>query len=255
MAEDRAKRRDEIAALQVGVDLGLRLIDTAETYADGGAEVLVGEAIAGRRDAVFLVSKVLPQHATARGMIEACERSLRRLRTDRLDLYLLHWRERIPLQETLHGFKELCRSGKIRMWGVSNFDVADMDELFTLGGGAVQTNQVLFNLGRRGIEHDLLPACRARGIPLMAYSPLEQARLLDDPTLARVAEARGATPAQIALAWLFRQPDVVVIPKAGTPEKVRENRAALDVRLTDEDLAALDRAFPRPKEPRPLEMI
>jgi diketogulonate reductase-like aldo/keto reductase len=256
MAEGPRRRADEIAALRCGLDLGMTLIDTAEMYADGAAEQLVGEAIAGRRDEVFLVGKVLPHNATRRGTIAACERSLRRLGTDRLDLYLLHWRGQVPLAETLEAFVALTRTGKIRHWGVSNFDVADMEELEgTPGGGAVATDQVLYNLTRRGIEYDLLPWCRKRGIPIMAYSPVEQGRLLNHPQLQDIADRHRATPAQVALAWVVRQDGLVAIPKAGTPAHVRENRAALDILLTDEDLAALDRVFPPPTGPQPLEMI
>ena len=256
MAEEPRRRADEIAALRCGLDLGMTLIDTAEMYADGAAEQLVGEAIAGRRDEVFLVSKVLPHNATSRGTIAACERSLRRLGTDRLDLYLLHWRGQVPLAETLEAFVALTRTGKIRHWGVSNFDVADMEELErTSGGGAVATDQVLYNLTRRGIEYDLLPWCRKRGIPIMAYSPVEQGRLLNHPQLQDIAERHRATPAQVVLAWVVRQDGLVAIPKAGTPAHVRENHAALDILLTDEDLAALDRVFPPPTGPQPLEMI
>jgi diketogulonate reductase-like aldo/keto reductase len=256
MAEEARRRQQEISALRVGLDLGLTLIDTAEMYADGRAEELVGEAIAGRRDEVFLVSKVLPEHATKRGTVAACERSLRRLRTDRLDLYLLHWRENVPLEATLEGFGALIRAGMIGNWGVSNFDVSDMQELERLPGGtSVAADQVLYNLQRRGIEWNLLPWCRARRIPIMAYSPIEQGRMLKHPTLKKVATRHGATPAQVALAWLLRQELLCAIPKAGTPEHVRENRAALQVRLTDQDLTELDRAFPPPDGPRPLEML
>jgi diketogulonate reductase-like aldo/keto reductase len=256
MAEDPGRRQDEISALRVGLDLGLTLIDTAEMYADGGAEELVGEAIAGRREEVFLVSKVLPEHATKRGTVAACERSLRRLRTERLDLYLLHWREDVPLEATLEGFAALVRAGMIRNWGVSNFDISDMRELERLPGGtSVATDQVLYNLQRRGIEWDLLPWCRARRIPIMAYSPIEQGRMLKHPVLRKVASRHRATPAQVALAWLLRQELVCAIPKAGTPDHVRENRAALQVRLTEQDLTELDRAFPPPDGPRPLEML
>jgi diketogulonate reductase-like aldo/keto reductase len=256
LAEDRRQRADEIAALRCGIDSGLSLIDTAEMYGGGAAEELVGEAIAGRRDEVFLVSKVLPNHATGRGTIVACEASLRRLATDRLDLYLLHWRESTPLDEAIDAFETLERSGKIRYWGVSNFDVADMEELVDLpGGGFVAADQVLYNLTRRGIESNLLPWCRRRQIPIMAYSPIEQGRLLRRKALQRVAARQHATPAQIALAWTLRHPDVIAIPKAGRLDHVRENRRALDLRLTDKDLAELDRVFPAPRKPVPLEMI
>jgi len=256
MGERPHARREEAAALRLGLDLGMTLIDTAEMYADGGAEEVVAEAIAGRRDEVFLVSKVLPYNASRKGTIAACERSLRRLRTDRIDLYLLHWRGRVPLAETLEAFLQLQRDGKIRHWGVSNFDTADMEELARLGGGEqVAANQVLYNLTRRGIEYDLLPWCRQRRIPIMAYSPIEQGRMLRHPVLQRVAARHGATPAQGALAWLLRQGDILVIPKAARPEHVRENRAALALQLTAEDLAELDRAFPAPTRKVPLEML
>ncbi len=256
MAERKHPREQEIQALRVGLDLGITLIDTAEMYANGGAEKLVGEAIAGRRDNVFLVSKVLPHNASRRGTVNACERSLRRLQTDRLDLYLLHWREQIPLEETISAFEALVRGGKIRNWGVSNFDLSDMNEVESIPGGkAVATDQVLYNLLRRGIEYDLLPWCRQRHIPIMAYSPIEQGRMLDHPTLREIAERHGATPAQVALAWVLRQDKVVAIPRARLPEHVRQNRGALDLHLTDSDLAALDREFPPPSRPQPLEMI
>jgi diketogulonate reductase-like aldo/keto reductase len=257
MAEQPRRREDEINALRTGLDLGLSLIDTAEMYADGAAEELVAEAIAGRRIEVFLVTKVLPTHATRRGTVAACEASLRRLKTDRIDLYLLHWRGDTPLDETVEAFEGLVRSGKIRHWGVSNFDVDDMAELIDLPGGAgVATDQVLYNLRRRGIEVDLLPWCRQHRVPIMAYSPMDEGRLLRrQRALDGVARRHGVTPAQVALAWVVRQPAVIAIPKAGTPDHVRENRAALDLRLTKEDLAELDGAFPPPTEPVPLEVI
>jgi diketogulonate reductase-like aldo/keto reductase len=256
MGEQARKRDDEVAALRTGLDLGMTLIDTAEMYASGGAEEVVGEAIAGRRDQAFIVSKVLPSNASRRGTVAACERSLRRLRTDRVDLYLLHWRGSYPLAETLEAFATLQRDGKIAHWGVSNFDVNDMEELVEVAGGeAVETNQVLYNLTRRGIEFDLLPWSQQRGIPVMAYSPIEQGRLLGNPTLKRIAIAHAATPAQVALRWALRERHVIAIPKAGTIAHVQENRRALDLTLTAEDFAALDRAFPPPKGPQPLEML
>jgi diketogulonate reductase-like aldo/keto reductase len=256
MGESRSRRKDEVAALRIGLDLGMTLIDTAEMYADGQAEEIVAEAVAGRRDEVFIVSKVLPSNATRRGTIAACERSLKHLHTDRIDLYLLHWRGTAPLHETVEAFVELVRAGKIRHWGVSNLDFADMEELVALpGGSAVATNQVLYNLARRGIEYDLTPWSRRRGIPIMAYSPIDQGgRLLRHAALKEIAAHHNATPAQVALAWLLRQEGMIVIPKAGTVEHTRENRAALDLRLTRDDLADLDRAFPPPKAARPLEM-
>jgi diketogulonate reductase-like aldo/keto reductase len=257
MAEDPQRRSEEIAALRLGIELGMTLIDTAEMYADGGAEELVGEAIEGRRDEVFLVSKVLAQNATRRGTIVACDRSLMRLGVDEIDLYLLHWRGTIPLEETLDAFDTLIGAGKIRNWGVSNFDVADMEELVVLPIGAdVATDQVLYNLGRRGIEYDLLPWCQRNGVPIMAYSPIEQGRLLRHPALMTVASRHGgATPAQVALAWVLRQEGICAIPRASKPAHVRENRAALDLRLTSQDLVDLDRAFPPPTRKQPLAML
>jgi diketogulonate reductase-like aldo/keto reductase len=256
MAEDARRRSEEIAALRLGIDLGMTLIDTAEMYASGGAESLVGEAIAGRRDEVFLVSKVLPGNATRSGTITACERSLRRLGTDRLDLYLLHWRGQVPLEETVDAFTTLVRQGRIRHWGVSNFDLSDLVEITSLPGNPmVETDQVLYNLARRGIEWDLLPRCREIGLPIMAYSPFERGRMLGHPALAEVAARHGATPAQAALAWVLRLDGVNTIPKASTPEHARDNRAAFDIRLTEDDLAVLNRAFPPPTGPQPLDML
>ena len=255
-AEHLSRRSDEIDALRHGLDLGMTLIDTAEMYADGAAEELVAAAIAGRRDEVFLVSKVLPEHATRNGTLAACRRSLSRLATDHLDLYLLHWRGRVPLAETLEGFAALQRAGMVRHWGVSNLDTDDMEELVGLPSGErVATDQVLYNLVRRGIEYDLMPWCRSRGMPIMAYSPIEQGRLLGLRALRDVAARHGATPAQVALAWVIRHDGVVAIPRAGTPEHVRENRTAADMRLTKEDLTELDAASPPPREKRPLEVL
>jgi diketogulonate reductase-like aldo/keto reductase len=256
MGESPRRRDEEIAALKLGPDLGMTLIDTAELYDDGEAERIVAEAIEGRRDEVFIVSKVLPQNSSRAGTIAACERSLKRLGIERLDLYLLHWRGRYSLKETLAGVQTLARDGLIKAWGVSNLDVGDMEELASLPrGDAVATNQVLYNLARRGIEADLLPWCRARAIPVMAYSPVEQGRILRDRTLGNVASRHGATPAQVALAWLLRQGDLMVIPKATSLAHVRENRAALDLTLTQADLAELARASPPPRGAYPLEML
>jgi diketogulonate reductase-like aldo/keto reductase len=247
MAEDPDRRVDEILALRTGLDLGMNLIDTAEMYADGAAETLAGEAVHGRRSEVFLVSKVLPSHATRSGTVGACDASLRRLQTDYLDLYLLHWRGKTPLAETLEGFDELVTTGKVRYWGVSNLDVSDMVELTAMpGGGAVAADQVLYNLGRRGIEYDLLPWCQRRNIPIMAYSPIERGRLVTDPVVRSIAVTHECTPAQVCLAWVLRRDGVNAIPKASTPDHVRENRLALEVRLRPEDFVALDRAFPPP---------
>lgn len=254
MAEDPGARAAEIAALREGIDLGLTLIDTAEMYADGASEALVGEAIAGLREQVFLVSKAYPHHASADALPRACEASLKRLGTDRLDLYLLHWRGRVPLAETVEAMERLVDGGKILRWGVSNLDADDMAELVEVGGAACQTDQILYNLTRRGPEHDLIPWLAARRMPVMAYSPVEQGRLLDHADLRRIAEDRGATPAQVALAWLLGK-GVIAIPKAGTAAHVRENRAAADLELTVEEYAALDAAFPAPRGPVPLEML
>ena len=254
MGEDARRRKDELAALRHGLDSGVTLIDTAEMYGD--AESIVGEAIQGPRDDLFIVSKVLPENASRKGTIAACERSLKKLKTDRIDLYLLHWRGSVPLEETIEAFAHLVETGKICDWGVSNFDISDMGEIWkTPQGNGVAANQVLYNLSRRGIEFDLMPWCRKHKVPVMAYSPIEQGRLLGSPALRDVAERHGATPAQVALAWLMRHDDVVVIPKAGTIAHVDENLASLDVILTQDDFALLDRAFPPPRKAQPLEML
>jgi diketogulonate reductase-like aldo/keto reductase len=255
-AEMPARRSDEIASIRLGVDLGMTVIDTAEMYSNGAAEVLVGEAIAGRRSEVFIVDKVLPHHATRVGTVRACQASLGRLGVDNIDLYLLHWRGRIPLEETIEGFAELKRVGMIRHWGVSNLDIDDMIELSGIpGGDEVQTNQILYNLSRRGPEYALLPWLAQHHIPAMAYSPIEQGRLLEHPALQPIARRHNATPAQIALAWVLQHDGVIAVPRAGTPSHVRQNAAARDIELTPEDLHALDRAFPPPVQPRPLEVL
>src|SRR5687767_2991730 len=256
MGEDRRRRKSEIAALRLGLDLGMTVIDTAEMYADGGAEEVVGEAIARRRDSVFLITKFYPQNATPKKMNAACERSLRRLGTDRIDLYLLHWRGDVPLRETMAGFDELLRSEKIRYAGVSNFDVSDMEEVMGLKDGArVVANEVLYNLEHRGIEMDLIGWSRRRHRPLIAYSPLEEGLLSHrrHPTLAAVAERHGATPAQVALAWVIREPGIIALPKAAREADVREDRGATEVKLTKADLEELDHSFPAPSEPMPLQ--
>lgn len=259
MGEQAARRQREVAALQLGIDLGMTLIDTAEMYGEGGAEEVVGAAIAGRREQVFVVSKVYPHNADRRGVQAACERSLRRLGTDRIDLYLLHWRGSVPLAETLEAFERLKAGGKILEFGVSNFDQADMQEALALpGGDAIASNQVLYNLMRRGIEWDLLPWARRHAMPVMAYSPLEssaseRALLLGKPALHAVAARHGCQPAQVALAWLLAQTGVVAIPKAADPVHVRQNRAALELRLDAQDMAELDRAFPPPRRGTALE--
>lgn len=256
MAENAGRRAQEIEALRLGVELGMTLIDTAEMYGEGVAEELVAEALAAERERVFLVSKVYPHNAGRQGVAEACERSLRRLKTDRLDLYLLHWRGSIPLEETVAGFEELRRSGKIRHWGVSNFDVDDMEELLGVPSGEnCATNQVLYNVTRRGPEFDLMPWMEARRMPLMAYSPIEQGRLPRGGALQSIGRRHEANPFQIALAWLLNRSGVIAIPKASSVQHVRENHRALEIRLTPEDLAAIDAEFPAPKRKRPLEMI
>ena len=256
LAEVAARRDEEILALRRGLDLGMTVIDTAEMYADGEAEKLVREAIAGRRDEVFLVSKLLPQHGTARGTVAACEGSLRRLGTDRIDLYLLHWRGRVPLADTVEAFGGLQQAGLIRYWGVSNFDAPDMKELTALPGGLeVGTDQVLYNLSRRGPELNLFPLLRELRVPIMAYSPIEQGRILRHPVLREIAELHHATPAQIALAWVLRRDDVCAIPRASRLEHTNENRAAADIQLDQADLSQLDQEFPRPERVRPLEML
>jgi len=256
MGDDAARRAVELAALREGIALGMTLIDTAEMYGNGRSESLVGEAIAGMREQIFLVTKVLPSNASRKGVVRACEASLKRLRTDNVDLYLLHWSGSYPLQETVRGFEDLLAAGRIRAWGVSNLDLAEMKQLADVRGGqACATNQLLYNLSRRGIEFDLLPWCRARNMPVMAYSPVEQGRILGHQALQAVAQRLGATPAQVALAWVLRQAGVVAIPKAATLAHVRENHEALALKLDSEALKALDAAFPPPKKARPLEML
>lgn len=256
MGERPERRRDESDAIRFAIDNGMTLIDTAEMYGDGAAEELIGAALGGRRPEAFIVSKVLPHHATRRGTVAACENSLRRLGTDYLDLYMLHWPGTVPLDETLEAFASLRRAGKIRHWGVSNFDTQDMEELLALrGGNGVAANQVLYNLTRRGIEFDLLPWCRRHTLPVMAYSPLEQGRLAGNAALQRLAAEHGATPAQIALRWVLRMDGTIALPKAGTPAHARELRSALDIPLSAPDMAALERAFPPPARKVALEMI
>ena len=261
MGENAGQRQKEIAALRAGIDAGLTLIDTAEMYADGGAEEVVGEALQGRREQVFLVSKVYPWNAGGQKAVSACDASLRRLKTDYLDLYLLHWRGNYSLAETVEAMETLLRQGKIRRWGVSNLDYDDMQELYGVTGGkACATNQVLYHLGSRGIEFDLLPWCQQQQIPLMAYCPLAQAgRLRDDLFNSRavqdVAHAHQATPAQVLLAWAIRQPGVMAIPKASSVDHVKENAAALALQLSDEAIALLDQAFPAPGRKTPLDVV
>ncbi|PLQ01297.1 aldo/keto reductase [Cupriavidus pauculus] len=256
IGDHRATRAEEIATLQMGLDMGLRLIDTAEMYGEGLSESLVGEALAGRRDDAFLVSKVYPHNASRRGAVAACERSLRRLGTDHLDLYLLHWRGDVPFEDTIEAFQALQAAGKIRHFGVSNLDLSDMEEFWdTPGGDAVAVNQLLYNLSRRGIEFDLLPWLRERNVPVLAYSPIEQARLLRNAGLKGFAAQHGMTPAQAALAWLLASDDIIAIPKTGQRDRLRENLGALDITLTPEQLAELDTLFPPPRHAQPLAML
>jgi len=256
MGERETGAATEAAALAVGFELGMTLVDTAEMYAEGGAERVVGRAIAGQRDRLFVVSKVYPHNAGRKSAISACERTLKRLGTDRLDLYLLHWRGQIPLAETVAAFERLRADGKIVRWGVSNFDTADMCELFALAEGRrCATNQVLYHLGERGIEWDLLPWLREHRMPVMAYSPLGQGALLRDPQLASIARRSGWTPAQIALRWLLRSPDVLAIPESADLEHIRDNRAAANLQLDRRTLVAIDAAFPPPSGPTPLSVV
>ncbi|HEX7403426.1 MAG TPA: aldo/keto reductase [Usitatibacter sp.] len=256
MGERAANRAREVAALRLGLDLGMNLIDTAEMYGEGGAESVVGEAIRGRREEVFVVSKFYPHHASRQKLKAACDASLRQLGTDRMDLYLLHWRGPVPLEETVATLEDLVGAGKIARWGVSNFDLADMEELAAVPGGSrAAADQVLYNLGRRGVEFDLMPWCAGHDVRVMAYSPLDEGRLVRHPALDAVARRVDATPAQVAVAWSLRDPAVVAIPKASTPEHVRDNRVAFDLVLDEDALRALDCAFPPPRRKRPLEMI
>ncbi|NTB98352.1 aldo/keto reductase [Agrobacterium tumefaciens] len=256
MGETRSSAPQEVESIRKAIDLGMTLIDTAEMYADGRSEEVVGAAIAGRRQDVFLVSKVYPWNASDKGTAEACERSLARLGTDHIDLYLLHWRGEHSLAETVAAFERLKSDGKIGDWGVSNFDTDDMEELFAVPGGKnCAANQVLYNLSRRGPEFSLLPWCQERGVPLMAYSPIEQGRILKNHELIRIAKAYQATPAQLALAFLLERDDVIAIPKSASVSRVEENRGATDLEITEEDWAALDAVFPPPTRKTSLEML
>ncbi|NSZ17187.1 aldo/keto reductase [Agrobacterium vitis] len=256
MGEDASAAKDEIAAVNHALDLGMTVIDTAEKYGDGSTERLIGQALKTRRDEAYLVSKVAPWNASRDGTISACESSLKRLGTDCLDLYLLHWRGEHPLTDTVDAFETLKRQGKIKAWGVSNFDVDDMEELFAVENGAnCQVNQILYNLSRRGVEYDLLPWCQKHGVAVMAYSPIQQGRLLQNPELIHVAKANQATPAQVALAFLLERDNMLSIPKTTSLSRLEENRGSVDLDLTDEDLARLDAAFPPPQQKQPLEML
>jgi diketogulonate reductase-like aldo/keto reductase len=256
MGDHASKRAEEIATLREGLDAGATLIDTAEMYGDGASESLIGEALAGRRDDAFLVSKVYPHNASRAGLVAACERSLKRLKTDRLDLYLLHWRGSFPLAETIAGFEQLVDAGKIRRWGVSNFDAEDMTELSDIkGGNACAVNQVLYNLSRRGIEWDLIPWAQNRRVPIMAYSPIEQARLTKHAGLTQLAASLDVTPGALALAWVLDRDGIIAIPKTSTRAHFRDNLKCLDITLTPEICAALDQLFPPPKRAMRLEML
>ena len=255
MGDRGSDHKAEADALRLGLDLGMTLIDTAEMYASGGAERVVGDALTGRRDDAFVVSKVLPHNASRRGTVTACEQSLGRMGIETIDLYLLHWPGSYPLEDTIAAFEELRQAGKIRHWGVSNFDTDEMEDLIAAGGEGCATDQILYNLSRRGPEFDLLPWCAERRMPVMAYSPLEQGRLAGDRTLARIAARYRISPMQVALAWVLRRAGVIAIPKASNPAHVRDNRAALDLRLTEQDLAELDGAFPPPRRKQGLEIL
>jgi diketogulonate reductase-like aldo/keto reductase len=256
LGEDPDMHDIQLSALRTGIEVGLTLIDTAEMYGDGAAEELIGRAIAGRRDDVFLVSKVLPSNATRRGTVEACRRSLQRLGTDHLDMYLLHWRGRVPLAETVAAFEGLVQDGSIGCWGVSNFDAPDLDELLAVpGGNRAQTDQILYNLARRGPEYDLVPMCHQLGMPLMAYSPVDHGRLLEHPAVRDMAADKGVTAAQLAIAWVLRLPEMFAVAKASTRAHVIENRAALEIRFTEAELDLLDRIFPPPFSKVPLEIL
>jgi diketogulonate reductase-like aldo/keto reductase len=256
LGEDPDGRDIQLSALRTGIEIGLTLIDTAEMYGDGAAEELVGKAVAGRRDDVFLVSKVLPHHATREGTAKACQDSLRRLGTDHLDMYLLHWRGPVPLAEVVEAMEALVHAGLIACWGVSNFDAPDIEELVAVpGGDHVQTDQVLYNLARRGPEYDLVPMCRELGMPLMAYSPVDHGRLLEQPGVRRMAADKGVTPAQLAIAWVLRLPDVFAVAKASTRAHVIENRAAMEIGFSQDELDQLDRIFPPPMAKVPLEVL
>lgn len=260
MGEKPQEKAKEIKALQLGIELGMKVIDTAEMYGNGASERLVGEAIKGRRDDVFLVSKVYPHNAGLDKISTACENSLKRLGTDYLDLYLLHWRGRIPLEETIEGMEKLRKEGKILRWGVSNFDTDDMEELWnTANGSNCAINQVLYHLGSRGIDFDLLPWHREHHVPIMAYSPLAQGgtlrrQLLTDPIVNEIAKKYNVKPLQIALAWTIRTNNVIAIPKAGQEQHVLENAEAAAIELTQEDLNRLDEAFPKPRKKVPLDI-
>jgi diketogulonate reductase-like aldo/keto reductase len=258
MGESARNRRAEVDAVRYALELGYRLIDTAEMYGDGGAEEVVGEALAQgpvRRGSVFLVSKVYPHNASAKGTISACERSLKRLRTDHLDLYLLHWRGSVPLEDTVDGFERLRDQGKIRHWGVSNFDVGDLAELWEADdGNRCAANQIYYSAGQRGVEYDLLPWQRQRAVPTMAYCPIDQGALASNAPLHAIARARGATAAQVALAWVLRHPDLIAIPKSVQAAHLRDNFAAASIVLTPAELAQIDAAFPPPARKRPLAM-
>jgi diketogulonate reductase-like aldo/keto reductase len=257
MGETKRAHSDEVAALRLGIDLGMTLIDTAEMYGEGGAEEVVADAIDGQRDRVFVVTKVYPHNASRTKLPKACEGSLKRLRIDAIDLYLLHWRGSLPLAETVEAIEKLRVVGKIRHWGVSNFDVEDMKELLAIeNGSACAANQVLYHVGQRAIESDLLPWSQKNKIPIMAYSPVGHGRgLLENPMLKKIARRHDAAPAQIALAWVLREPDVIAIPKASSEKHVRDNARSIDIELTKVDLADLDRAFPPPESKRPLPML
>ncbi len=257
MGESARSRRSEVATLQLAIDSGVRVIDTAEMYANGGAEQVVGEALrGGRRERAFVVSKVLPSNAGRRALAAACERSLERLAIDRIDLYLLHWRSSTPLAQTVEAFEQLVQRGRIARWGVSNFDLGDLRELDALPAGSrCAADQVYYSASRRGVEFDLLPWLQSRRIPLMAYCPFDEGRLLGDPTLVAIGRRHGVSAARVALAWLLGRPGVIAIPKAGTPEHLRDNLAAATLKLDPEDIERIDRRWPPPARKQGLAIV
>ncbi|MFO1172867.1 MAG: aldo/keto reductase [Hyphomicrobiaceae bacterium] len=256
MGENAARRQTEVKALRRGIDLGMTLLDTAEMYGEGGAEEVVAEAAKGQRDKLFIVSKVYPHNASRQGTVQACERSLKRLRTDRIDLYLLHWPGSYPLADTVAAFEELRQAGKVRMWGISNFDAKGMAKVLgETGGGNCAANQVLYNLSERGIEWDLMKACAAAKVAVMAYTPIGRTCVISDKSAIEVARRHGVQPAAVAIAWTMRDPNVISIPKSSNVDHVEANRQAVDLKLGAEDLALLDKAFPPPRKATPLSVL
>ncbi|WLT09761.1 aldo/keto reductase [Bartonella apihabitans] len=256
MGEGISPAETEADSLRAGLDLGLKLIDTAEMYGNGGSERVVGKALVGRRDDAFVVSKVLPSHASRKGTIEACERSLKNLKIEQIDLYLLHWQSSVPLSETVEALEKLVTQGKIGAWGVSNFDTALMENLAEIAPkGHIATNQILYNLSRRGPEFDLIPWCENHNIPVMAYAPIEQGRIMKNHDLLELAGKLNVAPSVLALAWVIRNPLMIAIPKTSSVKHLRENAKALAITLDHEVLQALDEIFLPPTRKQPLEVI